>query len=248
MRRVDPRLADKLIESNQALQQAGAVGATVVASEGAIIAGSSVSPEKQDLALQSSRAQTVREIASDRPEQALALSQTITDPALRSTAMADIAEANPNEAGAMEGTIAKIAPTMQTGEDRLVVLSALAKASWSAGDTAGFHDALGKAFSLGEKLFEEDVDAHPGQQTYQVEAYGTLADLVKTGATVDPTAATSMVDQIDDAQLKAFLLAQLADAVYSSGSDLAKSATTDRKQDGKKSARSSGSDSPAVGR
>ncbi len=186
VREVDAALADKLVESHQALMQAGAAGSTVVASEGAMIVGSSVSPEEQEHALQRSRAQEVREIASNHPEQALALSQTITDPALRSAAMADVAESRPTQAGEIQSAIAKIVPTMHTGEERLRVLSALAQASWAAGDIEGFHNALGKSFALGEELFEEDMDAHPGQATYGVEAYGTLADLVKTGARVDP--------------------------------------------------------------
>jgi hypothetical protein len=230
VRQVDAALADKLLESNQALKQAGAAGGTVVASEGAMIIGSSASPEKEELALQGSRAQEVREIASDHPEQALALSQTITDPALRSTAMAGVADSKPAQAGEIRSAIAKIVPTMHEGQERLVVLSALVEASWAAGDAAGFRDALSNAFSLGQKLFEEDMDAHPGQATYGVEAFETLADLVKTGARVDPATTTAMVHQIDDVQLKAFLLAQLADVLYSSAPELAKPSGTDGKQ------------------
>jgi hypothetical protein len=248
VREVDAALADKLLESNQTLKQAGAAGSTVVASEGAIIVGPSVSPEKQELALQNSRAQEVREMASDHPEQALALSQAITDPALRAAAMADVAESRPTQAGEIQSAIAKIVPTMHTGEERLRVLSALAEASWAAGDIAGFHDALGKAFALGQELFEEDMDAHPGQATYAVAAYEALADLVKTSARDDPATTTAMINQIDDVQLKAFLLAQLADALYSSGPQSAKSAAIDGKQDTKEAARSSGSDSSTVGR
>ena len=230
VRQVDAALADKLLESNQALKQAGAAGGTVVASEGAMIIGSSASPEKEELALQGSRAQEVREIASDHPEQAFALSQTITDPALRSTAMAGVADSKPAQAGEIRSAIAKIVPTMHEGQERLVVLSALVEASWAAGDAAGFRDALSNAFSLGQKLFEEDMDAHPGQATYGVEAFETLADLVKTGARVDPATTTAMVHQIDDVQLKAFLLAQLADVLYSSAPELAKPSGTDGKQ------------------
>ena len=71
---------------------------------------------------------------------------------------------------------------------------------------------------------------HPGQATYGVESYGTLAELVKTGARVDPTTITAMVNQVDNIQLEAFLLAQLADALYSSGPGLAKPSGTDGKQ------------------
>jgi hypothetical protein len=230
VREIDAALADKLLATNQALKQVGAAGSTVLTSEGAIIVGSPASPEKQELALQSSRAQEVREIASDHPEQALALSQTITDPALRSTSMAGVAESRPTHAGEIQSAIAKIVPAMHTGEERLRVLSALAEASWAAGDIAGFHDALAKAFSLGEELFEEDMDAHPGQATYVVESYGTLAELVKTGARVDPTAIVAMVNQLDNIQLEAFLLAQLADALYSSAPELATPSGTDGKQ------------------
>jgi hypothetical protein len=231
VREVDAALADKLLENNQALKQVGAAGSTVLASEGAIVTGSSVSPEEQEHALQTARAQEVREIASNQPEQALALSKTIADPALRSTAMADVAESRPTQAGEIQSAIAKIVPTIHTGEERLVVLSALAKASWAAGDIEGFHDALGKSFALGEELFEEDMDARPGQATYVVESYGTLVDLVKTGARVAPTTITAMVRQVDDVQLKAFLLAQLGDVLYSSDPEVAKPSGTDGKQD-----------------
>ena len=98
-------------------------------------------------------------MASDHPEQALALSQTITDPVSRAAAMAAVAAARPPQAREIQTTIAKIVPTMHEGEERLHVLSSLAEASWAAGDIAGFRDALANAFSLGEELFQEDMAA-----------------------------------------------------------------------------------------
>jgi hypothetical protein len=231
VREVDPELADKLLQSNQALKQVGAAGNSVLSSEGAIIVGGNASPEDQERALQMSRAQEVREMASDHPEQALALSQTITDPVSRAAAMAAVAEARPPQAREIQTTIAKIVPTIHEGEERLHVLSSLAEASWTAGDIAGFQDALANAFSLGQELFQEDMAAHPVQPTYGVESYNTLADLIKTSARGDRTTTAAMVNEVDDVQLKAFLLAQLADVLYSLDPGPAKPSVTHEKQE-----------------
>jgi hypothetical protein len=79
---------------------------------------------------------------------------------------------------------------------------------------AGFRDAVGRCFTLGEDLFEEYLDAHPNRPTYDAPTYNVLDDLVMSGASFDPPTTVSKVGQIRNIALKAYLLQSLARALY----------------------------------
>src|SRR5207302_1319708 len=151
--------------------------------------GESGSSEQQSYGLQQSRAQEAGQLAATDPEAAMRMAQTIADPSLRTVALANIASAvgssAPSRAGEIEKAIADTLPAIKDSQDRLLALSAQARAAAAAGDTAGFRDALNRCFTLGEELFEEELDAQPGRPTYASPAYNALDGLVASGASFD---------------------------------------------------------------
>jgi hypothetical protein len=46
---------------------------------------------------------------------------------------------------------------------REAALAALSRAASATGNIALFREIFGRAFGLGEELFQEDLDSHPGQ-------------------------------------------------------------------------------------
>jgi hypothetical protein len=218
IREVDPDWATEIVRRDPAMEQADGNSGRQIAAEGITIPGDSWSPEVQGYGLQQSRSQEAGELAQTDPEAAMRLAQTIADPSLRTVALANIASAvgpsTPGRAGEIEKAIADAVPGIKDSQDRLLALSAQARAAASAGDLAGFHDLLGRSFTLGEKLFEEYQDAYPGRPTYGAPAYDVLDDLVKSGASFDAAATTSEVEQVRSIALKAYLLQGLAASLY----------------------------------
>jgi hypothetical protein len=104
--------------------------------------------------------------------------------------------------------------SIQDSQDRLLASSALARATSAGGDMVAFRERLDKCFTLGEELFKENGIAHPGRPTYDDPAYYVLADLVRHGISVDPATTSSLVEGIQNTALKAFLLEDLATALY----------------------------------
>jgi hypothetical protein len=217
VRAVDPDWVAQIVRRDPGLAQADGFGKEL-AVEGIINPGESGSPELQSHGLQQSRAQGAGELAATDPDAAMRMAQTIADPSLRTVALANIANAvgqsAPGRAGEIEKAIADTVPSIKDSQDRLVALSAQARAAASAGDMAGFRDLAGRCFALGEELFEEELDAHPGRATYTSPVYNVLDELVRSATPFDPTTAVSKVDQVENAALKAYLLHSLAVELY----------------------------------
>jgi hypothetical protein len=114
-------------------KQAEDGGGKIVAAEGVTIVGNSASPEQEAYGLERSRVQSVSAMAQNNPEEALRLSQTINDPALRSSALAYIATAigttTPDLAKEIEKNIADTLPGIKDADDRLSAMVALAEAA-----------------------------------------------------------------------------------------------------------------------
>jgi len=218
VRAVDPDWAAQIVRRNPTLGQADGYSGKELAVEGIIQPGETASSEQQSYGLQQSRAKEAGQLAATDPEAAMRMAQTIADPSLRTVALANIASAvgssAPSQAGEIEKAIANTLPAIKDSQDRLLALSAQAKAAAAAGDMAGFRDALNRCFTLGEELFEEELDAHPGRPTYTSPSYNALDGLVTSGASFDPTTTASKVDQVGDIALKAYLLQSLARALY----------------------------------
>jgi len=215
VREVDPNWANQIVQQDPALGQGGGNSGKVVSSEGVFSADGS---EQQSDGLEQSRAQAAGDLAQTNPGEALRLAQTITNPALRTVALANIAnivgKTTPGQAVDIEKAIGDTMPLIKDSEDRLQASAALARTAAAAGDTATFLAKVDKCFTLGEELFDEDLIAHPGRPTYDAPAYYVLRDLVQSGASIDPVTITSKVHQLRSFPLEAFLLEELAKELF----------------------------------
>jgi len=223
IREVDSDWAVQLIQQNPVLAQAGGHSGKEITSEGTATPGeidsaAMESPSAPSYGIQEARAQGAGELAGDNPSGALKLAQSISDPALRTVALANIARSvgpsDPGRAKELEETIKNTMPTISGSEDRLQALAALARAASAADDRTALHDALKKCFTLGEELFEEEADAHPAQPTYQSRVYDTLDGLIRSTSSMEKTALAEQVEGVRNIALKAYLLHSLAAALY----------------------------------
>ena len=223
IREIDPNWAVQVIHRDPVLAQAEGNSGKEITAEGVISPGSSGPISEQSPGIQRSRAAAAGELAQTNPDGALQLAQTITDKSLQAVALANIssviASSSPIRAKDIEKTINDSVSSLKDGENKLEALSALARATASAGDKAAFRKILEKCFALGENLFEEDAGAHPDKPTYASQPYSILSDLIKTTTSPDPASMTMQVEQIRNDDLKAYLLQSLADALYAAPRD-----------------------------
>lgn len=219
VREVDPEWAARIVQKNQVLAQAGS-NTGKVTTQGSV---TGLQPEQQRYAHEQILVESVGDLAREDPEGALRLTKTISDPTLQTLALANIASAlgqsAPNRTNEVEETIRQIVPGIKDANDRLSALSALARSAAAARDEAGFRDALNRSFVLGEELFDEDMDAHPGMPTYQTSSYDALIEVTKSGVSILPTTTLARVRQVENVALKAYLLAGYAEAAYAAQSN-----------------------------
>jgi hypothetical protein len=89
IREIDPDWATQITQRNPLLTQGGGYSGKVIISEG--IFSPADSGEQQSYGLQQSRAQAAGDLAQTSPEKALQLAQTISNQAIRTVALANIA-------------------------------------------------------------------------------------------------------------------------------------------------------------
>ncbi len=216
IREVDPAWAKQIVQRDPALAQINGDAGRVASSEG--VFSTAGSADQQDYGLQQSRAYAAGDLAKSNPREALEMAQTISNPALRTVALANIAnvigKSDPGQALDIEKNIGGTIPAIRDSQDRLLASASLARTAASARDMTTFRANVEKCFVLGEELFEEDLIAHPGRPTYDAPAYHVLNDLVNYSVPVDPSIVTAAVDGIQNNALKAFLLQDLAAGLY----------------------------------
>jgi hypothetical protein len=219
VREIDPNWAAQIVHRDPNLGQAEGNSGKEIMSEGVINPGGPEPVNGGSRGLQQSRADAASALSQTNPEGAVQLAQSISDPSIRTVALANIAnvvwQSQPDRATEIEKTIGNIVPTVKNAEDRLEVLSALVRAAKAARDLATLHEALDKCFALGEELFDEGLAAFPVRPTYVSPSYNVLNDVIEATVSLEPATITSKVDQIRNVALRAYLLRTLAEAIYS---------------------------------
>lgn len=219
IRELDPAWAEQVIQRDPALGQAGGNNGKQVLSEGITIPGDSATASDLASGLQQSRADAVGQLAQTDPTAARRLAQTVVDPYARAIALANFAAAvgpsSPNEAAEIEKNIDDSMPALKDAGQRLNVLAALVKAAAAAGDEASLQVSLDRCLALGEDLFDEDSVADPANGTYNTPAYAALSDAVESAAPISPMIVAGKVHEIRSVPLKAYLLYNLAEVLYS---------------------------------
>ena len=136
IREIDPIWAKQIVQQDSALTQSNGSDGKVIASEG--IFSTAGSAEQQEYGLQQSRAYAAGDLAKTNPGEALQMAQTISNSALRTVALANVAnvigKSDRAQALEIEKNIGDTIPTMRDSQDRLLASGALARTAASAGD------------------------------------------------------------------------------------------------------------------
>lgn len=222
IREVDSDWANRLVQRRPALSQtAGAVGPvehSASTTTFGIASGENVSPSEQ-AGIEEGRLYTVHELAAERPDEALTVASTLTLPAFRAQAWADIAAAlaskDRDRALALIDKAREVAASLRDQLDVLRVLSVLCDAGGQVGDRRVLQESLEQGLDLGEEIFNEDLAAHPGKLAYNVDGFDELTKLVQVGGKYDTDYTVNYVRQIRNELLRAHLLVSVAEGISS---------------------------------
>ena len=222
LRSVDPTKAKKAEEliSAKVPSDQGTPGGSKQRFESVKIVGQPTDSQRTELVQQGmerSRLQAIESEASTDPNDALRLASTITNPVFRAEALFDIAtalgETSPGRAKELISNAERIEGGIKEGSGRLRALTARAKALATLHRTSDFRDVFSEAFSLGEELFQEDVDANPPKPALFATGYDELDRLTDLGIRFQPELALARINGIQNSELKAMLLIPAADAM-----------------------------------
>ncbi len=215
--KVDPDMAEKILRARPRLGPVA--GAEVKAEEGVGVPTKDPPSASVRLrALERSRVEEVATIASKDPNQALLLAQSISDPALKATALAYVAGGleltAPDQAAQMISMLKDDADKLDTGPSKVTMLTALAEAAAKAKDVSSFEFAFQRAFDLGTELWEEEVELHPAKPGYDTRVFDDLRNLIKIGIQMHPGRTLDAISELQSDVLQAYLLIDAALALY----------------------------------
>lgn len=220
IREIDPKFADRLIDDNKKLNSA-ANDDGQEHFEGGVITGhpsTQVIAAAQHSNMERSRLHNVREIASKDPNGALQLARTITDQEMQAEALAVVAGAyasvDPAKAQQLYNESEELLKKVGNPEGTLTALVELARAAQSSGDDQKLGRIVANGVSVGEKLFERELETFPGQAAPLVRAFDPLTKLVAIGAKSLPDATLAYVNNVADNVLQTYLLVSAAEGVF----------------------------------
>jgi hypothetical protein len=223
VKETDPDWARRLIESRPELKQARHVEGMTNRVEGVVIRGS-VNPAEvaslQQRGLEGARLRHIESIALERPEEAMRLSASLADPALRSVAFASVAAGlsptAPDQAKRLLEEVSQAIPGIGDEKGKLRALTALAQAAAGIGNMDSFRQALRKGFDLGVELFQQDLDVHPTKPAMFAAGFHDLTQLTRVGVRFDPQYTLGQVSSLQNALLQAYLLVDAAEGLRDS--------------------------------
>jgi hypothetical protein len=146
----------------------------------------SASNAELQAALNQSRLMRAQQLSANDPKAAVQLAQQITDPELRSVALVSAAPAyeklDAGQADAWVSGAKEQLNSMPAGVNKLRLMIALIKVNIANDDEENAKQQTGRAYDLGEEIFEEDLRANPGKFSGMAEGFDELVDLTSVGA------------------------------------------------------------------
>ena len=211
IREVDPAWAQQVLEQHQDVaqfeQSRGAPG-TVISTVGNAGASSPRNAQRQ-LA-------PVRATAPNSTDTAKMFANSISDPAARAAANAEIAAGlaaqNSAEAAAYMGQASEGLAKIDDPASQLMVVTSLARAAFETGDRASAAAYSERGFRLGEDVVRADYDANPDKPMMSLKGVSDLSNLVTTSMKIDPAGTVTRIQAIRYPLLRDNLLLTAADA------------------------------------
>ena len=224
IREIDAEWAQRIVDTRPQLRQASGTGARVQRVESALVKQlpDSHSDERtisqiEQHGLEMSRLRNIQAMASEKPDEALTLSWSLTDPALRTMALAQVAtslsDKSPERAAKVFRTSEELLGGLESPSDKLRALTAVAEAAAALGESESVRSALQQGFDLGEELFQEDVDQHPTKPAILSDAFKQLHKLTQLGIRVQSPGTLARLDSLRNEVLQGYLLISAAQAL-----------------------------------
>jgi len=216
----DPQLLDELGKEHPAVTVLNGASTNPVSTESATVRGNPPSSEIHRLeteALQRDRLNNILETASENPEQARTQAEALSDPGMRAVAEAAIAAGyaskNKELSSAAYGRSKSSLPRLTDDQTRLELLAGLAEAAAANNDLPELMEVVERGLDLGSELFQEDMDAHPGKSAIFFDKFDDLSRLVHVGVKMSPGNTLTLMDQLTNPVLRAYLLVDAAQAL-----------------------------------
>jgi hypothetical protein len=218
---VDSDLASKL-RDRQPPQPDRSVAFTENPNISEVVVRGSADPSKlallQQRGLEQQRLATIRSISTDDPNEALRLGETLTDPALQSSAWAVMARAqaqpDPVRARELLNRSRTVLKNVKDEASQLSALADMAEAASSSGDVNALREITDRGFRVGVETFESDLDAYPDKPAYDVKGFDPLRLLTRLSVKSDFYGAVARIMALDNAELKAYLLVWAAEELF----------------------------------
>jgi len=151
---------------------------------------------------------------------ALKDAQSLTDPALRSRAFAEIAAvlaaSDPSKASLVLNQTNVKLEDIQNSPEKVSALFSKAKAAYALHDQPSVQATWIRALDLGAELFQEDLEIHPEMQAYQASCFNELMDGVKFGANADSLMTLAALRTLQNQLLQTYLPISAAEGIYES--------------------------------
>ena len=222
VREIDPRWANDLVRDNKDLGQSGGGGdsshvesATAVNTSGASSVQIATAQAKM---LQEQQVDEIEQTAQGDPTRAYAMSGSLTDSEAQSEALAAVAEgyASQHDTRAQEflEQAADRIRALPNNADKVRAFVFLSRAAAVAQDASLLRDALHDGLDLGQELYEEDFNVHPGKLSYQGACFDSLTALVHIGTQSDTQWTLTYLHSVQNQLLSAYLPIEAASALF----------------------------------
>lgn len=222
IREVDEQWAKRLVDVDSSLAAAMDSGG-IQSSQSATIQGVSSASPAQLTAAQARAAQQrtlsqVEQQAPNDPDAALLASRSLSDPALQAIALANIAagfaKKDPAKASNFVSQANSITDTLKDNPGKVMALFAIAKANRQLNYQKAMEASWNQAFSLGQELFQEDLEIHPVRPAYQATCYEALLGLAEFGGKFDPPMVLQGLQTLRNQLLQAYLPISAAGGIF----------------------------------
>ena len=151
-------------------------------------------------------------MASWNPDNALALTQSITDPNMRAVTMGSVAErvASDDSSRAMQllDQAQKTAADTQDLKTELQLVASRAQVAEASNNGAMLRESLRRGFEIGDQLLRQEQDDNKGQVSWYM-----LGSLVQTGIKSDPDLTLSYINSFSLPYVRAELLLDAAQSL-----------------------------------
>lgn len=215
IREINARWAHDLVSENAFLAQAG-TGPRKASYEGSAVVRydpSATQPDQLSVfrgwAAQTAEFNAAMRAASSSPDDALRMAASL-DAGFRLQVYAKVAASlGTNQADQAANLMQQAEAGLDSitdGPTRFRLIVGLAAAAEALHNTKTFNEMFVRGFRLGEELFEQDTQTHPGKLAFQTVSFDGLSKLTELGIKRDQAGTVSRIETIESDSLRADLL------------------------------------------